>query len=494
MKGQGRNTMPVPGVDFPEESNVSFYSIVGHGTLNDQINRLSFLVPKNTWIVFAVRAGEYSRKRKALDDVLDDIRFVRPGETEEQWKERIRGAMKSGELLKHLLYDSECPTEGRSVYEPGDLIQNMNLTFKNSHAPWDDAGIWKLPLPRAHFDRLQEVRELFNASLRELPEVRTIVDAEGAAILAVPEIAEHTSDINVFVNIAADAAQFWELETSIAKYNPNLQRPIVNNPDVRSFTVKLVDVMKKKAKELSDAQIENQREFYKYKNNLAFSANIRDKGVSTLGLSQDNRAKEGKYTTLLDVLRDLPETNPQIYIIDTCRNIRKEAAVPGLVYSHPSPELPEQIKVARTLSSDVRSCSTCPTTSLLANAKMLEPYAQKYDEIRLLLKGIPQRTRDILDILSRIRSKLPPVPPAPAPNPPAKLSEGTRVIITKGTFEGATGTIVRIITEEGREKYVVSTDKYNRWKFEFDEVRALSGGRRKKTKKSKKTRRTTRRR
>lgn len=178
--GGGRNTVPIPGTELPDITNakdlsdkMAFYNILGHGTMSEEKQRV-FLVPEDTWILFITRAGIPADKRKTgrLREVLDDFYFLKDGETEAQWYQRVYAAMKDGSLFRDILYDKKY-TENFSIYEPGDLIQDLELQFINSSWPFMRLGIWKLPIDsdvKENLDRMNNVEEIikFNPAIRPI--------------------------------------------------------------------------------------------------------------------------------------------------------------------------------------------------------------------------------------------------------------------------------------------------------------------------------------
>lgn len=168
--GGGRNTVPTPGTELPDITNprdlsekMAFYNILGHGMMSEEKQRV-FLVPDDTWILFITRAGIPADKRKTgkLREVLDDFYFLREGETQDQWYERVYSAMRDGSLFRDILYGKQY-TENFSIYEPGDLIQDLELQFINSSWPFMRLGIWKLPIRanvKTDLDTMNNVEEI----------------------------------------------------------------------------------------------------------------------------------------------------------------------------------------------------------------------------------------------------------------------------------------------------------------------------------------------
>lgn len=169
-----------------------FYSLIGHGAQPSVKDNTVFLVPERTWILFVARAGEPTPKIKpTIDPILEDFRNLRSAgsqsphckpeaaprateETEREWHQRALECMESGELFKPLLYTAANRQNfsKMSIYQPGDLVQNIVLQFYNEHPPWDPVGVWELPLRKETVaDGLEEGRRRYServeAFLRE---------------------------------------------------------------------------------------------------------------------------------------------------------------------------------------------------------------------------------------------------------------------------------------------------------------------------------------
>ena len=196
QKGGVTNRMPQPtklgmkdSVDLGER--MKFYSSIGHGAQPSIKDNTVFLVPDRTWILFVARAGESTPKIKpTIDPILDDFRYLRSkgeqspyceadvsprsaDETVKEWHQRIFNCMESGDLFKSLLYNSSNPkeTSKMSIYQPGDLVQNIKLLFYNEHPPWDPVGFWELPLRKEdHLDILKRGRATYQTRMLKFKE------------------------------------------------------------------------------------------------------------------------------------------------------------------------------------------------------------------------------------------------------------------------------------------------------------------------------------
>lgn len=180
MKGGALNHMPAPTkLTAPSITNerdlqkfFRFYSIVGHGAIEPRETGRLFLVPERTYIMFTARAGEPTEKIKPkVDAILNEFRYKQKDtskasglEDDASWFKRTFDTMENGSLFKDLLYDLKLNdnTKRLSIYQPGDLIQDLTMKISNSNPPWDPVGIWELPMDPRTEDYLQSTREDFN--------------------------------------------------------------------------------------------------------------------------------------------------------------------------------------------------------------------------------------------------------------------------------------------------------------------------------------------
>lgn len=200
QKGGALNHVPKPSRDLqvvPSKVNngadlqkyMQFYSIIGHGSIPPRDKGTLFLVPERTYILFIARAGEPTDKIKPVTDaILDAFRYKKldsskPGgvEDEKAWYERTFTSMEDGSLFRDLLYDlsKEDNSKRVSIYQPGDLVQNLEFTLENTSPPWDPVGVWKLPLEPSTATKLDRARANFNRLRDELynGEAKSVVDA-----------------------------------------------------------------------------------------------------------------------------------------------------------------------------------------------------------------------------------------------------------------------------------------------------------------------------
>lgn len=219
LVGGGRNTVPKPGTDLPEitdgrtlYANMKFYNLLGHGAMYPGQHNV-FLVPDNTWILFVTRASVPADKRKSgtLRRVLDDFYFLREGETPAQWHERIYAGMNDGSLFREILYQTDAQ-EQFSIYEPGDLIQDLTLQFHNESWPFMRLGVWTCPIAadvKSYLDIINNGVEIAKYN----DELKTILDVELPSIArekptiaaAIPKMIDYINNFSTITMESNDA-------------------------------------------------------------------------------------------------------------------------------------------------------------------------------------------------------------------------------------------------------------------------------------------------
>ncbi len=212
------NRMPRPSTLQPRpittaaelQKYFKFYSAIGHGGQPSVKDNTVFLIPERTWVLFVARAGEPTPKIKpTIDPILDDFRNLRPvgskspycrpepaprttEETPAEWHQRVLECMESGELFKTLLYNASNPKNitKMSIYQPGDLVQNIQLQFYNEYPPWDPVGFWELPLKtedmaasleKGRATYRQRIDEFLAENIPKLAEEKANIDAKDHA-------------------------------------------------------------------------------------------------------------------------------------------------------------------------------------------------------------------------------------------------------------------------------------------------------------------------
>lgn len=176
MKGGGKSFLPLPsavtnGTTLRE--NFNLFSITAHGSQTGNC----FLVPENVYICFRGPAGASITRRRHQDEVLNRFRYKNAGETDEQYYDRLYTEIRDKTLFSEFLAKPEDPFEpGKmSIYEPGDVIQDINLQMKNLEYPYGLIGIWSAPLPHEYLDELNQLNDLYDSVVEDqLPSLYTM--------------------------------------------------------------------------------------------------------------------------------------------------------------------------------------------------------------------------------------------------------------------------------------------------------------------------------
>jgi hypothetical protein len=158
QRGGAKNYFPIPAAITDGASlagGVDFFSITGHGSLTPN----AFKVPDNTFILFMGEAGRPIPRRAFQFPELSRYRFLGRGQTAEQWHDMQYAAIRGRTFFQDLLYNSAEPfaIEKTAIYEPGDIVQDMVLQFKNDKFPFGLLGIWSCPIGnplREQFDKI----------------------------------------------------------------------------------------------------------------------------------------------------------------------------------------------------------------------------------------------------------------------------------------------------------------------------------------------------
>jgi hypothetical protein len=166
MRGGGTYYLPLPkDVSNPKAFAEKFdlIAMTAHGSQDGRV----FLVPENTWILFRGPASASIPRRKEQDEDLNEFRFLQSGETEEQYYDRIFNAIQNKSLFREFLFSPEDPFQpGKmSIYEPGDLIQNVAFDIQNFQYPYGLIGIWKLPLPQDVLQTLENANKKYQSTV-----------------------------------------------------------------------------------------------------------------------------------------------------------------------------------------------------------------------------------------------------------------------------------------------------------------------------------------
>lgn len=494
-RGGAINRFPSVGKEIPAPPNVTperyakvletrtnIYSITGHGQLLPSQIPNVFMVPENTWILFLARAGSNLKKIRDDESILNDFRYLREGESVEQWYSRINQSMQEGTLLKDVLYSKQSPDKS-GVYEPGDLVFDMAISIRNTSPPWGPIGIWKLPLKRDHLNKLNELRS------------------------------SHNSDVGIFINKVLSNPE-------VLKYIQEWKNKFPNKADILEKSIIAMfsgesDELMKYGNELSSngqmaliMMLESIKKVIDINKNMDFIGKNKDdvflnwgstNGIDLNLYTQTNESKNFKNKSNTILLSSILENNAifpfsiphpnfafgkpvppgkeripmyRIFVIESCR---------------PSAEdIPQTNRLVRTMSNATREdFEVCPIPRKLTNKKTLQENASEYPIIRNLIEGRSEKFDDIQPVLEKIKG---------SPllehqfNPDDIITiQGFSNISSQGALNNTKAIVLR---KEGNEYIVMSENTGDEIRLSASNMK--KGGRRHKTYRKKKLRRQTR--
>ena len=399
--------IPAPSTVGPDryarllETRVGIYSVTGHGGLLPSEIPNIFIVPENTWVMFIARAGDKLRKVRDDEPILNDFRYLREGETVDQWHTRINQAMQEGTLLKDMLYSKQSPDKS-GIYEPGDVVNDMSISIRNSRPPWAGIGIWKLPLRRNHLEKVKEL----NASLEE--ENNQFVNK----VLQKPEIATKLQTWKQKYprqpDVLETAVRYFLLseEKKFDEYVGKL--PMMTQMDVLFMVPDIVKLPS--IKEEIQKSAHNKDDVFL---NWGSTNGIDLNWFTQTPESKNFRNKEN-YILLSSILRN----NDQFpYLIDHPNISKGHALPPGakakipmyrifvIESCRPTPEPGPQAKqLVRTMSNATREdYEGCPVPRTLTNKRTLQQYASENPVIKSLIEGNSEKFTEIQPVLEKIK-------------------------------------------------------------------------------------------
>lgn len=149
-RGGATNRLPIDDKDKVSgkalQAAWDFLFVMGHGKTNDRV----FVVPKDTYIFFIANSGESTLIEPGLE--IDNF-IYNTHETEENWFNNIASNARQSGILHNLTYNKAIassanePRKKRAFYEPGDIIQDIRIEFKNYGKPLLPTGVFVCPLP-----------------------------------------------------------------------------------------------------------------------------------------------------------------------------------------------------------------------------------------------------------------------------------------------------------------------------------------------------------
>ena len=400
MKGGAINHMPVPGSDVLPIANptdlqrlMDFYSLIGHGGMLPMSENFVFKIPDNTWILFISRAGESTPKIKQEDDLLNDFRYFRPGETREQWHERIYTGMRDGSLFRDILYKNENSTNKLSIYEPGDIVQDMTLVFKNLRPPWDPVGIWKVPLQRNHLEHLEKIRRDFNEFIRTLPEVNELI----ARYMSTQEN-DSSLNFSLLIDVSIRALNIGQTKAldEFSKEKPAEMYNLLKHDAIMDLYVKIVDIEIKALPKIIAEQQRQETAFYNWPApdyNYYSRIDEVNKSTNSVNLYHLLRDTNGVLPTFNIDTSGLNRTpRYRFFLIDTCRALQEDKE--------------EVFTATRALSGSVRTNAAprvCSKAKLLAQAKVIQTF-KGFKIFQDLLEDKPVPASIFYEVFTKLRN------------------------------------------------------------------------------------------
>jgi len=185
QRGGSINYFPLPDTITTATQladSVGFINVVGHGSLTGSV----FKVPDNTYILFMGAAGYPIVRRPYQLPTLKNYRFLKAGETVPQWYDRQLTAIRSKSFFSDMLYTNAKPfaPDTTAIYEPGDIIQDLNLSFENNDHPFLLLGVWNCPIPNATtvaFDstnqEIQIAKESYSEAAKQAKSIKELVNS-----------------------------------------------------------------------------------------------------------------------------------------------------------------------------------------------------------------------------------------------------------------------------------------------------------------------------
>ena len=158
-------------------NNFNFYTLFTHGTPNNRW----FTVPNNTYILFKTNATLAAVTciwggREGTSE-FSKFMYQKPeNNTDQDWYNSIYSEIEQGTFFQKLLYkDSMVTAESNdvekpitSIYEPGDIIQDLDLFFNDRDLRTNLWGVWKNPISKELGTKLYEINTPYVKCREEL--------------------------------------------------------------------------------------------------------------------------------------------------------------------------------------------------------------------------------------------------------------------------------------------------------------------------------------
>jgi hypothetical protein len=243
MKGGARHYFRLPAHITDVETlarNVGFVSVSAHGNLTGNV----FVVPDNTYIMFLGGAGHPIERRANQIPALKKYRFRQPDETPKQWYERTYNDIHTGAFFKDKLYKPDMPYahESVSIYEPGDIVQDLSLSFENMSHPFLLLGVWRCPIPAdlgTEFDRINNGMQLQKDAILQAREEYKAIDKQ------VKELGGRVDD-DLQIRLAVAGSIVTAAEAKYMELEPDgkaLQDSFPGHPNNYAYSSMILDKM-----------------------------------------------------------------------------------------------------------------------------------------------------------------------------------------------------------------------------------------------------------
>ena len=352
------------------ETQFDFYSANAHGSLNGN----AFIVPDNTYILFFANASKILAKQIYVDDQkdqeYDEVIYNKPSQNDSQWYEHLYKYITRGHFFKSMMYpdsqkDMIC-TELQpitSIYEPGDVVQDLNLVFEDTHNQTNSGlwGLWKLPVPNDIYQKFNEINYEYKTRIDEYKKKieSTIDKIRGNVISKTPENYDSLEKIMMVESIIQSIYKLdymhsidmirnkvGDIKGQIRTVFTNSRDPIYNQIDkeimplIVEFVETIVTIAVERSKKPNDKFRKVEEGIVEHPNQ--FIGKIVGQTTDYYGSTINKRILSGitKLSQLLNgMARDIPNQKPfKFIIVYACRS---------------SPEV-DKAPIQRSLSVGVR--------------------------------------------------------------------------------------------------------------------------------------------
>jgi hypothetical protein len=246
--------------------------------------------------------------------------------------------MKNQTLLQGILYEKEkafLEDTGFSIYEPGDLVQNLSISFKNPNYPYMMLGIWRLPVPL----EVKEYLDKANAGFEEYP---ILIENEIKKMeLEANKLSENDKKtvIEIIIPFYKKLHRITVAELYVFEANKDQERIMLTNPTIRESMIAIRKIYEQLGK---NDIIESY--FIRHPSNLARQfPKIERTSSSTLYNILHDGYVTGDKNPILAVKDEQGNDLYRFIIVDACRSLEEdqpfERAVRRTASSYGRPEI-----------------------------------------------------------------------------------------------------------------------------------------------------------